>query len=341
MGKTLDKPLILPIIICLLIVLLGQVSMSQTINITTTGIVSFIDIYVDVEGVIDSTLCLAEAGLDLDAKRACMPNIEVIHIPTFNYCMSIFGNLVDCPKDPAYQVPFITEIAKDSMNTQIYFAWRKFIGFVKKEVGDEVTKWKYCDCGDATCIARRTAKGVRDAISLYYPVYWRDVYQAVTTYAPMALHWQNPSTAKGAVIAPFYDFEPKPEQYTNLVREPRDVLYYFSTKPIPYLPTELNEESGGLTDKEIRKVILQEATLFEYQQFGFTALWELYGKWNFQIVWTTRAGWCISGSFFGIPLISPTLYVVPAPLYVIKGFTDDVIVPEGYVIPRVSGEPLF
>ena len=350
MGKTLDKPLLeqllakqLSVTTCLLITFLGQISVGQTITEKTTGIVSLVDIYIDPDGLLDSATCLAETGLnlDVDAKRACMPNIEVIYIPAFDDCMTTSGDLVSCSKDPTYHIPFITEAMKNKMDNDIYSAWSKFVDHVRDEVGDELVSWLPCSCGDAGCIAQRTAKGVEQAIAKYYPMYWQEVYQAVATYAPMALHWQNPTLTKGAIIAPFYDFEPKPTQYAYLVEEPRDVAYYFSTEPIPYIPSELNQSSGGLTEKELKKVFLQEATLAEYQQFGFTALWELYGSWSFQIVWGVRAGFCVTGSFFGIPIVVPTVYPIAAPLYVIKGFTDNVIVPEGYAIPRVSGKPLF
>lgn len=324
--------------VALLLLLIVQ-TIAQEITDDTVGIVSFIDIYIDPNSIADSVKCLSEG--DLDLKRACFPNTEVIHVPTFEKCIKDVGNLADCKEDPVYQVPFITEKTKNEMDKDIDKAWAKFVDKVLQEVGDEIVKFPPCHCSDIVqCTLDRTKEGIKKAVPKNYTIYWQDVYKAVANHAPMALHWQNPIYS-GAIITPFYDFEPKPEQYKNLIEEPRDLIYYFSTESTPYLPKELNKPSGGLTKKEKKKVTLEEATLLEYQKFGFTAMWQLFGKWAFQLALGARLGVCIAGWIGPVPIIIPMLYPVAVPLYVIKAFKEDVIIPEGYTIPKVKGKPLF
>ena len=189
---------------------------------------------------------------------------------------------------------------------------------------------------------------IQKAYTDYLPEYWASVYESLAANAPFALFWQSALPDEGAVIAPVFSSTPKPEQYADLVEEPRDAPYYFQEPlfpnlPTPYLPDELDEAYGGITELEARKRTLHPATLLEYQQFGFVSIFEVYGEFRLEVLFKLERGpYLFTACLVPYPpFILPVPLPVPAPVYAPRAFTDWPSVPEGYGIPRVKGQPLF
>ena len=309
------------------------------------GIVS----YIDIEG---AGLRLTECMGEEPDPRACAPNVETLALEPFQACS---GNLSDCEGKVAYLAPFISETSGKYIEADIDEAWETFVDGTINEVGAEINKlvpcWLPTPCPpqvDWGCVAERMADALATAYSEYLPEYWASVYESIGTHAPFALHWRSAFPGDGAVIAPVFSLIPKLEQYAGLIEEPRDPAYYFQGPlfprlPVPYLPDELSNEYGGMTEKEEAKRNLEPSTLLEYQQFGFVIFFEVYGEFRLEVLFELLKGpYLFAACLIPVPpFIVPTPIPVPTPVYVPRAFTDWPSLPEGYGIPRVNGVPLY
>ena len=309
------------------------------------GIVS----YIDIEG---GGLRIGECLGEEPDPRACTPNIETLHLEPFLKCS---GNLSGCEEKVAYPVPFIPESSGTDIEEDIDEAWDTYVNKTIDEVSSEINKlppcWIPTLCPPQVnwaCVAERIADALVTSYTDYLPEYWTSVYESIATNAPLALHWRSALPDDGAVIAPIFSLEPKPDQYTDLVEDVRDGPYYFQGPlfprlPVPYLPKDLNEEYGGITELEERKRELELATLLEYQQFGFVTLFQVHGEFRLEILFKLLRGPYLYTACLipEPPFIVPLPIPVPTPVYVPRAFTDWPSVPEGYSIPRIEGKPLF
>lgn len=332
--------------LCLLILLtmLTTFSIAQAQD-EDIGIVSTIDI----EG---GSLRIAECLSEEPDPRVCTPNIETLHLEPLHDCS---GNLSGCEEKVAYPVPFIPETSGTDIEEAIDEAWETYVDKTIDEVSSEINQllpcWLPTPCPPQVnwgCVAERMADALVTSYTEYLPEYWVSVYESIATNAPFALHWRSALPDDGAVIAPIFSLEPKPDQYTDLVESPRDTLYYFQGPlfprlPVPYLPDELNKAYGGITELEERKRELELATLLEYQQFGIVTLFQIYGEFRLAILFKLLRGPYLYTAcpIAAPPFILPVPIPVPTPVYVPRAFTDWPSVPEGYSIPRIKGRPLF
>ena len=340
-SNKLSKLLGLILLVLLSTVLLSSVSAQDE----DVGIVSFIDI----EG---GGLRIGECLSEEPDPRVCTPNIETLHLEPFNDCS---GNLSGCEEKVAYPVPFVPEDSGTNIEEDIDEAWNTYVNKTIDEVSSEINKlppcWIPTPCPPQInwgCVTERMADALVTSYSEYLPEYWESVYESIATNAPLALHWHSALPDDGAVIAPIFSYTPKPDQYTDLVEDPRDAPYYFQGPlfprlPVPYLPDELNREYGGITDLEERKRELEIATLLEYQQFGFVTFFQVYGEFRLEVLFkVARGAYLYTACLIPLPPFVVLVPVpVPTPVYVPRAFTDWTSVPEGYAIPRIKGKPLF
>lgn len=310
------------------------------------GIVSFIDIE---GGGLRTTSCVTGEP----DPRACLPNVEMLHVPSFLACAGAEPGA--CEHKVAYPAPFLDEPTTDRLEEDLELAWAEFVTRVIAEANDRLNAlpacWVPTPCPPAVdwaCVAGRLAGVIEATTAEVWPDYWGSVYERVGQHAPFALHWRSLHPDDGAVIAPFYSLTPNPGQYAGLVDEPRDAAYYFQGPAFPRLPVphtlqELDREHGGLTSLEERKRALAPATLLEYQQFGFVALLEVYGAWHLAMLFDPLQGPYLVAACLTLlpPFVVPVPVPVPVSVAVPRAFVDRVTVPEGYAIPRIRGEPLF
>jgi hypothetical protein len=193
------------------------------------------------------------------------------------------------------------------------------------------------------------------------PEYWKRVYETVVKHEPFALWYQMPYPPLpngGAIISPVSSFEPKLEQYYDLVQQGTDEVdtarrgaYYFQDPlpgvdatdlPIPYTPDEIDDLSGGIQSYEIDKTRLETATLLEQQHFGFANVFSLWDEVrtvsHFSILVGPYApGWCSLPPFTG-PILTP----LPAVIYPTnEARVEYTSVPEGYSLTRIKADLLL
>jgi len=197
------------------------------------------------------------------------------------------------------------------------------------------------------CVVERQLKAIEQSLTEHLPTYWDEVRAAIMTHLPTALWWRSPLPETGAVIVPVMSFEPKPQQYAELFEGPRDPayyvqLYFLPRVPVPYTQDEVPGEPPGIPELEERKRQLEPATLLEYQEFGFTSFFQVYGDFQNTLFFKLLRGPYVWAACIAYAVLIPI--PVPAPLFiplVPKAFHGYESVPEGYGIPRVEGRPLF
>ena len=310
------------------------------------GYLSYIDI--DAAPVSNITGCMEESADTL--RRDCLPHVEVVVIDAFEDCVERGEG---CERAGAYPVSFLPEELAEKTEEAFDEAWDTYYDDTIDEVSKKVNELPFCWLPSVCptpnirwdCVAERLADSATVSLTELQPKYWADVGQALATHMPTALWWESPLPDGGAVISPIFSLTPKPQQYLDLVEEPRDVPYYSNLDvPIPYLPNEVDDNLPGITDKELRKADLEVATILEYQEFGFVTFFEAYGDFENTLFFKP-----VRGAYMFTLCLTPKppfvfIIPVPTPLFiplVPKAFTDQVSVAEGYTLPRVKGNPLW
>lgn len=317
--------------------LLANLSFAQV------GLLSSIDVY---WGSIGDAATYSRCLVEESDKYRCGANIEVIDMSQFQQC----GNVNACLVDYAYHVPFVPVQLTDSMDAELLKLYLAYQMRVQKILQEEIDKRGDCIpiiCADPSpqpqCIAEAIAVASARVLAEVLPWYWQEVYKSVAALLPTALHWQNPALPnQGAIIQPFFTNLAKPTQLAQLASDPRQQLYYHQPNTldidIPYLDNELNADSGGIERYEIEKAALTSATLFEYQQFGFTSVYELIGVYKLELTWGVAFGFC--ATLFP-PSIQPRF--APVPLLSNNWLARSKIetIAEGYPIPSIEGNPIL
>ena len=321
----------------LICVLLTSLSFAQV------GLLSSIDVYWDsVTDAATYSRCLVEES----DKYRCGANIEVIDLSQFQQC----GNVNDCLVDYAYHIPFVPVEFTQNMDRELLRLNVEYKTKLQEILQEEIDRRGDCIpiiCADPSpqpqCIAQAIAAATVRIYSELQPWYWQEVYKSVAAKLPTALHWQSPALPnQGAIVQPFFTSLAKPLQLAQLASDPRQQLYYHQPNTldvdIPYISNELNYDSGGIESYELDKASLEPATLFEYQQFGFTSMYEIIGNFQLELTWGIAFGFC--ATLFP-PSIQPRF--APVPLLSNNWLASSNIetIAEGYPIPHIEGEPIL
>ena len=313
------------------------------LSFAQVGILSSIDIYWGsvVDGVTYGQCLVAESD-----KYRCGANVEVIDLSQFQQC----GNANDCLIDYAYHIPFVPAELTTDMDSELARLNIEFNTKLQEILQEEIDKRGDCIpiiCVDPSpqpqCIAQAIAAATVRIYAELQPWYWQEVYRLAYLILPTALHWQSPALPnQGAILQPFFTSIAKPFQLAQIASDPRQQLYYHQPNTldvdIPYIGNELNTDSGGIEHYELEKTALEPATLFEYQQFGFTGLYLLVG--NFQLELTLGIAFGFCATLFP-PSIQPRFAAIPLVTNNWLANTDVAVVPEGYPIPFIEGEPIL
>jgi hypothetical protein len=322
----------------------------------TVGIVSYIDTTITA-----SSECV-------DELIDCLPHIEVIDLSQFTYCQE-HEDIGDCSETYAYRVPYITTTQTEAIEKELEEHWRWYDREVIRIYNEEIWEFPFCinlvaicpDPGiDWNCLTQRLEEAYEKTITELQPEYWEKVYATVVKHSPFALWYRTPYPPLpdgGTIISPVSSFEPKLEQYYDLVQgddaadTARRSAYYFQDPlpgvaaidlPIPYTPDEIDALSGGIQSYEIDKTTLETATLLEQEHFGFAALFSLWDEVTIVSHFSLLAGpyapgWCSLPPFTG-----PTLTPLPAVIYPTnEARVEYSSVPEGYGVTRVKSDPLL
>lgn len=296
-------------------------------------------------------------------------HVEIVHRDTHEACAQ--AGLYRCEADGeavVYRQPIQLEEQALEAQDDIDEAWDRFYDRVVNEVHGNINRFPPCwnplaSCGahiDWGCVFSRQVEAVAEAFVKYQPEYWIDVTEAIVSHLPFSLWWQGVMPLQdGAVIAAI-TARPNPGQYLDLVntaQDPRAPAYYFQPPVFPWLPVpHLHGELGipeypGIVSLEEAKRQLEQASVWEYQQYGFVTFWQAWGDFEDTLFmrWPPRRIVpmpSIVGSVCLIPTF-PFIAVVPfvpVPTFVPrvpKTFYGFEAVPEGYDIPRLEAEPLF
>ena len=319
----------------LICVLLSSLSFAQV------GLLSSIDVY---WGSVTDAATYGRCLIEESDKYRCGANIEVIDMSQFRQC----GNANDCLVDYAYHIPFVPMEFTDNMDRELLRLYGEFKTKLQQILQEEIDRRGDCIpiiCADPSpqphCIAEAIAAATVRIYAELQPWYWQEVYRLASLILPTALHWQSPALPnQGAIIQPFFTSLAKPLQLAQLANDPRQQLYYHQPNTldieIPYLQNELSSDSGGIESYELDKASLQPATLFEYQQFGFTSMYLLVGNFQLELTWGIAFGFC--ATLFP-PSIQPRF--APVPLLSNNWLADSIIetIAEGYPIPHIEGNP--
>lgn len=327
----------------------------HVIDEDTIGIISYIDTTLN-----PSSECA-------DKLVDCLPHIEVIDLSQFSYCQEN-EDIGDCTEHYAYRVPYITTTQTEAIEEELKEHWKWYDREVIRIYKREIWQLPFCinlaaicpDPGiDWPCLTKRLQKAYEKVLTELQPEYWEKVFATVLKHAPFALWYRLPYPPVpdgGAIISPISSFEPKLEQYYDLMQgedaadTARRSAYYFQDPlpgvaaidlPIPYTPDEIDDLSGGIQSYEIDKTALETATLLEQEHFGFAALFSLWDEVttvsHFSLLAGPYApGWCSLPPFTG-----PTLTPLPAVIYPTnEARVEYTSVPEGYGIERIKADPL-
>jgi Putative peptidoglycan binding domain len=276
--------------------------------------------------------CLAAAP-DKTTMLECYHNLEIIDGEAFADCQDEGLNEKACGKRLGYPTPF----------------WPDDLGFIVEEVYEEIYNRYYANvvkygwlelspcllsgCLDGGCIAKAVANIIKEAKGSLNTVYWLEIFTASLYYMNSTLWYNLPFPEYGAILLPVFSTQRKLEQYAEYAKtidetdeQKRGVPYTYTAPlykdlPVPYDPSETRRSYPGLYDFELLKDQLEVATLLEYQQFGFTTIFEAYGDTELMAVAPLP---CIG--FLLIPEIR-------------RAFTDWVTLPEGYEIPYTEKTP--
>ena len=313
------------------------------LSFAQVGILSSIDIYWGSVGDAASySRCLVEES----DKYRCGANIEVIYLSQFQQC----GNVNACSVDYAFHVPFVPAELINKMDGELARLDIEFRTKLQEILQEEIDKRGDCIpliCVDPSpqpqCIAEAIAAATVRIYAELQPWYWQEVYRLAYLILPTALHWHSPALPnQGAIVQPFFTTIAKPFQLAQLASDPRQQLYYHQPNTldidIPYLLNEVNTDFGGIENYELEKTVLEPATLFEYQQFGFTGMYLLGGSYKLELTWGLAFGFC--ATIFP-PSIQPRF--APVPLITNNWLAQSNIetIAEGYPIPHIEGNPIL
>lgn len=343
--------------IFLLVIL--TVARAQVIDDDTVGILSYVDI----------NLTASSECVDADFAE-CLPHVEIIDMSQFRYCQEN-EDIGDCSEVYAYRVPYITTTQSEAIEDELEQHWEWYYLEVIRVYNKHIWEFPFCInllalCPDPginwECLTKRLEQAYQEVLEETQPEYWKRVYESVAKHEPFALWYQLPYPPLpngGAIISPVSSFEPKLEQYYNLMQQGTDEAdtarrgaYYFQDPvpgvdaidlPIPYTTDEIDDLSGGIQSYEIDKTKLETATLLEQQQFGFGNLFSLWNEirtvTHFVLLRGPYApGWCTSVLS---PFTGPTLTPLPAVVYPTnEARVEYSSVAEGYRLPFVMADPL-
>jgi hypothetical protein len=332
---------------------------NPVIDEDTVGILSYVDINFTA-----SSECVGANFAE------CLPHIEIIDMSQFRYCQEN-EDIGDCSETYAYRVPYITTTQSEAIEDELKQHWRWYYLEVIRVYNKHIWEFPFCinllavcpDPGiDWTCLTKRLEQAYKEVLEETQPEYWERVYKTVAKHEPFALWYQTPYPPLpngGAIVSAVSSFEPKLEQYYDLLRQGTDEAdtarrgaYYFQDPlpgvavidlPIPYTPDEIDDLSGGIQSYEVDKTALGTATLLEQQHFGFAntfTLWdEVRTVTHFALLRGPYApGWCMSVL---PPFTGPTLTPVPAVVYPTnEARVEYSSVPEGYGLARIQSDPL-
>ena len=314
-----------------------------SLSFAQVGLLSSIDVY---WGSVGDAATYSRCLLEESDKYRCGANIEVIDLSSFKLC----DNANECSIDYAYHVPFVPAQLTNNMDLELARLDIEFKTKLQEILQEEINKRGDCIpiiCVDPSpqpqCIAEAVAAATARVLTEVLPWYWQEVYKSVAAKLPTALHWQSPALPnQGAIIQPFFTSLAKPTQLAQLGASLRQQLYYHQPNTldiqIPYLQNELSSDSGGIESYELEKAALEPATLFEYQQFGFTGMYLLSGNFQLELTWGVAFGFCAT-------LLPPSIQprFAPVPLLSHNWLADSSVktVPEGYPIPLIEGEPIL
>ncbi len=275
--------------------------------------------------------CTAAAPDALTALE-CYHNLEIIDGAAFTDCKADeFG---ECGLRYGYPTPF----------------WPEYLGEVVEDVYQEIYNryyanvWEYAalqylacylsGCNPA-CLLKAKANVLFHAYGSLNTVYWKEILTASLYYMNTNLWFNLPFPTLGGIVIPIFSYDPKPEQYEVYAASidaldplDRGVPYTFTSpgypnERVPILLPSVETKQGypGLYFFEQLKGKLKAASLLEYQQFGFSTLFEAYGDTFTMNVW---------------PL--PCIFNLPIP-DVKRAFTKWETIPEGYEIPHTQYTP--
>lgn len=295
-------------------------------------------------------------------------HLELIETATFSRCLA--QGLLSCEiagETGVYRIPLQPASWVAAAEQALEDAWQRFfertVNLIHQKLNQGPPCWNLLlPCGahiDWSCVLQRQLEAVVEALTRYQLDYWQEVVSAVLDHLPWSLWWEGPLPLQpGVVLAAVMD-GPMPAQYYALIREPRDLAYYFQPThfprlPLPFTPDELGLPfEPGLVEKEQAKESLEQATPDEYSQFGFAVFWQgwagtedtLFMRWPLVDAVVIPTPSIVSSlcrlsfpPFIGIvPFIPVPTFVPQVP----KALYQPVTVPEGYPIPQLEGRPLY
>ncbi len=226
-----------------------------------------------------------------DAPGTDIPIYGNIHVTTVDEVRACQAGDNRYACNPVTVRPYLPEEAAEKAQEDIEKAWDVFFENYTDTIDAEINKKPYCykppiclpvaqpiPVPDPTCIASRLIEGKRKGLAQHQPQYWQDVTTALLTHLPNTIFWGQPLATGGTATAPIFSLIPKPTQYfQSYSGDVREIPYYtngvptWNTIPIAYLPEEV--ASLGVTPLEEVKPNFEAATLFEYQNFGFSTFY--------------------------------------------------------------------
>ncbi|PNY79656.1 hypothetical protein CVO96_16970 [Deinococcus koreensis] len=105
-------------------------------------------------------------------------------------------------------------------------------------------------------VSRRYAAGYQQAVSVFYPQYWKEVYEAIETYMPGSLAWDGvyplsgaAGTSGGVQLQPVYATGRRPLQYRALAQKAQakkagGAAYILKNYPYPGLAAPASASAG-------------------------------------------------------------------------------------------------
>lgn len=359
----LDKPCLL-FLLFLIVPVFGQaqfVNGVETIQVNDVGIVSYID----------NSTNPACAGLAIQPNdlTSCFPHLEIIDMSQYENCITnstLAKCRIELGIDFEYLVPYITESIAENILFDINKAYQDYSKDVIRIYNEELNRLPLCidpvavcpKVFDEQCVLQRITKAQSRIQTEAHPVYWAKVYQVILLHSPAALSYSVPyPLGEGMIFSPITANTPRLAQYYNKLVAPyaSNVIDYarrlewIAELPVPYIPSEISIDAGGIAAFEEDKRILDMGTIVEQERFGFANLFGIYNNTQeFGYHFDVLAGPYVPGFCWActtpicFPMI-PTPSIIPIPALVFpepRARPRYVSVPEGESIPFIEGDPI-
>jgi hypothetical protein len=250
--------------------------------------------------------------------------LEVVHRQTLRRCVeehvrSGLRGLERCGTRFAWNMDWVLEQRAQRVEERINAAWGAMVADIQATWARLVAG---CMC-NPQCIAAAYSRLLAELPRIQAD-YWRRVAEALAEIE--ALWWRGPRPDQGAVISAVFRPVPrgKPAFVERLGPDP-----YFHQLPPPPRGYPVRDPEGeppgdpGKEEQKEQKLGRFTATVSEYQDYGYTVLFQVYGRRE------TVTVVALAGPFCPVPAVVP----------VERAVTDWPAVAEGYGIPRVCGYP--